>query len=122
MTPLENAKAFYREVAATHELWTVIHAEGADSAPTWPAGQGMSIRPFWSSESRAKKMINGPLARRGFKVHELHWDEFVSSIAPAMNHAKQLVGVNWSGPRARGYNIPANDVIRNVDDAIREHA
>lgn len=121
MTPLENAKAFYREVASSHEVWTVVHEDNRGPDPAWPAARGMTIRPFWSSPTRAKKMITGPFSGRGFHLIEVQWDEFRSRIAPAMERDNQLVGVNWSGPRAKGYNIPPTDVIRFVIEAMEHH-
>ena len=60
-------------------------------------------------------MLEGPLAGPGLVIARHTWAEFCDELVPGINRAGLLVGLNWSGPRARGYNIPPADVIARVD-------
>jgi hypothetical protein len=111
-----QAAAFYREVAAELRVWT-IKDDGGIPAPAGADGQ--RAMPFWSSKTRAEKVIASVTAFHGFAPVEISWVEFVSRWAPGLASDGYLVGVNWSGMHATGYDIDASDVVRNVEALIR---
>ena len=117
-TPAEQAETFYREVAATHEVYGVAFDDDAGGVPTWPAGQEMSVRPFWSSPSTAEKMLPGLKAKRPLKIVRLGWTAFVRETRD-MRTANQIVGLNWFGVRSRGYNLPPETVVEAVEHAMK---
>jgi hypothetical protein len=113
-----QASAFYREVAASRKVWTIRDAGG------YPAPKGTSgkrAQPFWSSRSRVETIINTVPAYAGFTPDEISWEKFCSAWAPGMTRDGLLVGVNWSGERAVGYDIEPDQVVRNVA-AVAERA
>jgi len=69
---------------------------------------------MWSLRSRAERVVKTVPAYAGFEVVELPWDEFASYWVTGLKRDRVLVGVNWSGACANGYDIPADDVVRNV--------
>lgn len=71
--------------------------------------------PFWSSRSRAERIIASVEAYAGFEVVEISWQVFQRDWAPGLTRDGLLVGVNWSGPRATGYDLPPAHVVRNVE-------
>jgi hypothetical protein len=110
-----QASAFYREVAETRKIWT-IRDEGGFPAPM--NSEGKRSQPFWSSRSRVEKIIQTVPAYAGFRPHELSWVEFQSRWVPDLKRDEILVGVNWSGPGALGYDIEPDAVQRNVEHHI----
>ncbi|USN98482.1 MAG: DUF2750 domain-containing protein [Phycisphaeraceae bacterium] len=113
MSSSVHADAFYREVIASGELFTVEHEE--DGPIEWHLAGGIHARPFWSARSRAVRMLQGPLRRRGLVIVPVIWHEFCSRIVPEMRSAGQLVGLNWHGARARGYNLDPDAVVQAVE-------
>lgn len=106
-----QAAAFYRDVASNQKLWTVEDDVGIPAPMT---STGRRSMPFWSSLSRVKKVISTAPAYSGFRPRELTWSEFVGEWVGELKQDGYLVGVNWSGPRVRGYDCEPDDVVRNV--------
>lgn len=110
-----QAAAFYREVAETGRL-CAIRDKGGYPAPS--GADGNRAMPFWSSRSRAEKIIASVPAYAGFEVEEIAWTEFVQRWAPGLVKDGLVAGVNWSGATAKGYDVAPFDVVANVE-AIR---
>ena len=51
-------------------------------------------------------------------MHEISWTEFETRWVPGFTTDEILVGVNWSGPRATGYDVSAKQVRDNVQAQI----
>ena len=75
--------------------------------------------PFWSLRSRAERVIAGVTAYEHFVVFEVPLAEFRSTWLTGLERDGLLVGLNWSGPSATGYDLAAVDVERNLDEAMR---
>lgn len=73
--------------------------------------------PFWSTLSRVRRIIRTVPAYRGFTPHAVSWDELRNRWLPGLEKDGLLVGVNWSGPRARGYDVNPAD-LRSAGVAI----
>jgi hypothetical protein len=110
-----QAAAFYREVAKSRKVWTIRDA-GGYPAPKGTSGQ--RAQPFWSSMSRVEKIIGTVPAYAGFTPHEIPWEKFCSNWVPGLSRDGLLVGVNWSGKRALGYDLEPSQVERNVTAQI----
>ena len=110
-----QAHAFYRDVAKHRTVWTI---KDKDGFPAPKNASGQRSQPFWSSCSRVKKIIASVPAYADFSPFEITWDDFCSNWVPGLEQDNMQVGVNWSGPRALGYDMPARDVQRNVEYAI----
>src|SRR5688572_18902126 len=106
-----QADAFYRQVAEKRRLWTIRDSGGF---PAPKNNEGKRAQPFWSSRSRAQRAIDSVPAYRGFIPVELEWDDFVSKWVPGLKKDSTLVGVNWSGSRAEGYDLEPEQVERNI--------
>jgi hypothetical protein len=106
-----QAAAFYREVARERKVWTVRDGEGI---PAPRNASGERAMPFWSSRTRAEAVIKASPAYADFKPVEISWDEFCKKWLPGLTKDGIRVGVNWSGPRAVGYDIEPAAVLRNV--------
>jgi hypothetical protein len=111
---------FFREVAASGELFAVEH-EGRGPVDFHLAG-GTHARVFWSARSRALAMVEGPLRRSGLVIVTHHWPEFRDAIVPELKARDLLVGVNWSGVRARGGNLEPDTVVQGVEALLARRA
>ncbi len=110
-----QASAFYREVAETRVLWTVEDDVGYP-APVTSSGQ--RAQPFWSSRSRAERIIANAPAYRVFRPAEVAWADFCARWVPDFIRDSMLVGVNWSGPRVTGYDVEPGRVQEYVQTMI----
>ena len=113
MSASEQANAFCREVLASGEVFLIEH--DLRGPISWPLASHQHARPVWSSYRRVEFMLNGPLAGPGLVIAPHSWSEFCSNILPAIAEAGVLIGLNWSGPRARGYNLEPADVLTRVE-------
>src|SRR5438128_2311758 len=107
-----QAAAFYREVAEDRVVWTVRDAGGFPAPKT---SDGTRAQPFWSSRSRAERIISTVPAYSGFQTFEISWEEFCAKWVPGLTKDGLKVGVNWSGKRATGYDPDPQNVVRNVE-------
>ena len=73
--------------------------------------------PFWSSRSRVERIIASVPAYAGFEVDEIGLPAFLESWLPELERDDLLVGVNWSGPRAVGYDMTPGELRRNLEAA-----
>ena len=73
--------------------------------------------PFWSKESRAQTVITNAAAYQHFKTHKLSLEEFLASWLPGMERDGFLVGVNWSGKQATGYDMSPASIRARLEAA-----
>jgi Protein of unknown function (DUF2750) len=66
--------------------------------------------PFWSSRSRVEKIIASVPAYADFRPLRLTLDEFQSGWLDDLERDGLLIGINWSGPNATGYDVEPRDV------------
>lgn len=112
-----QAAAFYKDVGKNLKLWT-CKDEGGTPAPLTSSGK--RAMPFWSSLSRVQKIIKSVPAYSVFEPLELSWKEFVDEWAQDLAQSDLLIGLNWSGKNATGYDLEPQDVIANVNYYIEQ--
>lgn len=110
-----QAAAFYRQVAAEGVVWTLRDADGF---PAPLNSDGQRAQPFWSSRTRVELVIGTVSAYAGFEPVEITWSVFKERWAPGLAKDKILVGVNWSGDRATGYDLPSMVVVTRVESLL----
>jgi hypothetical protein len=106
-----QASSFYKDVARNRRLWAIKDEDGFP-APKSDEGRAM---PFWSTRSRVERVIAKVPAYAGFSPIELTWEDFKGHWLPGLERDGLRVGVNWSGPRATGYDLLPSEVERNVE-------
>lgn len=106
-TSAAQAAAFYDEAHAGGAVWTV-RDEGGIPAPM--NGDGVRAMPFWSKRSRAERVISSVRDYAGFEPVEVPLSEFLERWAPGLAKDGVLVGLNWSGARAQGYDVAPDEV------------
>ena len=107
-----QAAIFYRDVEASGTVWTIRDKNGY---PAPKNREGIRSMPFWSSKSRIEKIIKNVPAYNGFEPTEINLQEF-SNWLKKLKKNKQLVGINWSGSRAIGYDLNPDKLIRWIED------
>jgi hypothetical protein len=112
-----QAHAFYRDVAKNRKVWT-IRDEAGFPAPMTQTGE--RTQPFWSSLSRVQRIIGNVQAYSGFVPVEISWEEFRDEWLPELENDGMLVGVNWSGNRAVGYDLDASWVRDAIEARIEQ--
>ncbi len=107
-----QASAFYDEALAEGSVWT-LRDGGGIPAPLNSAGQ--RAMPFWSKETRVVKVRTAVPAYQGFETVRVPLDEWRTRWLPGLANDKLLVGLNWSGESATGYDVHPIDVEANSD-------
>jgi len=111
MQSASQAAAFYREVAVTGVVWT-IRDDGGFPAPL--RADGTRAQPFWSSRARVERIIETVAAYGGFLPVEIELSVFLDRWVPGLTKDGILVGVNWSGARATGYDLAPTRVAECI--------
>ena len=108
--------AFCKEVAQTRTVWAVKDENGFPA----PVGtDGKRTMPFWSSEFRALNLISIAPQFTGFKPVAIDWDIFCERWLPGLERDDLLVGVNWVGVLASGFDLLPSELKANVEAAVR---
>lgn len=110
-----QAAAFDRDVARNHRVWTIRDAAGYPAPIT---RTGRRSEPFWSSLTRVTRIINNVPAYSRFEVVELSCATFRDQWLPELEADHYLVGVNWSGRSASGYDLEPDWVRSCVEQEI----
>ena len=103
--------AFYAEALQGGEVWTVRDAKGYPAPETTTGSRAM---PFWSKRSRAERIVATAPAYAGFEVVPVPLDAFRDRWLPGLERDGLLVGVNWSGERATGYDVAPTAVQQTL--------
>lgn len=106
-----QSAAFFDEIVAHGAVWA-IRDEGGFPAPRTRSGE--RAMPFWSLESRARKIIDSVAAYESFQTFRLTLAEFENDWLVGMEKDGLLVGVNWAGKRAVGYDMTPGDVRASI--------
>jgi hypothetical protein len=116
MQSASQASAFYREAAQGGLVWTVRDANGF---PAPVNSDGQRAQPFWSSRARAECVIRSVAAYQGFTPVEIELEAFLNRWVPGLAQDGILIGVNWSGANATGYDIAPTQVAESISHFLR---
>jgi hypothetical protein len=106
-----QSAAFFSEIALQGCVWAIRDSAGF---PTSTNASGETTMPFWSLESRANKIVDSVPAYSGFVPEKLKLDVFESRWLPGLERDGLLVGINWSGDSATGYDMKPADVAARL--------
>lgn len=109
------ADEFYDEVLRHGVVWT-IRDDGGCPAPM--TAEGRRSQPFWSTRERAGRIIRQVPAYAGFDAVSIQLSTFLARWLPDLRDEGLLVGVNWSGKQATGFDVDPSDVVVNL--GVRE--
>jgi hypothetical protein len=97
-----NAAAFYRQVIETGTVWMLWSEKGGPTART--AGGDHAV-PFWSSKSRAERVVATVPSYAGYTVRHESLARWREQWLPDLDREGLRVGLNWSGAKAVGYDL-----------------
>ena len=101
--------AFRREAAQGGQVFAIRDPAGFPA----PAGDdGRRAVPFWSKPTRAQLIVKHVTAYGGFEVVPIPVEEWLSTWMTRLEHDNLLVGVNWAGAKATGYDLTPGQVLR----------
>jgi hypothetical protein len=101
--------AFRRETTQEGRVFAIRDAEGY---PAPESDSGQRCVPFWSKPTRAQLIVKHISAYNGFEVVPIPVEEWLSGWLTGLAHQGLLVGVNWAGARATGYDMTPGQVLR----------
>lgn len=81
---------------------------------------GRRSMPFWSSRSRVAKIISTVPAYSEMKPEEIGLQDWVNKWLSDLQKDGHLVGINWSGPRAVGWDFEVGQVLARLEAATGE--
>ncbi|WP_213997871.1 DUF2750 domain-containing protein [Arsukibacterium sp.] len=109
-----QANKFYEEVAANKSLWFAENGEA--TALEFDIRDNKVSFPLWSSKPRVQRTIKlNPELLAGFSPREISWESFKEILVPILKDKERLIGVNLSGPRITGFDMPVDSLIRQVE-------
>lgn len=100
--------AFFREIAESGSVWTIEDDAGIPSPLN---SDGVRAMPFWSKESRARKIITASPNYANFEAREILLSEWTARWLPGLRDDGLLAGLNWTGPSATGFDLHPSDLI-----------
>jgi hypothetical protein len=107
---------FFEEAVAAGAVWSVADAQGH---PAPLNGDGRRSMPFWSKESRARRVVEQVPAYGGFEVVRIELSVWKDRWLPGLQTDGLLVGLNWAGASATGHDLEPPEVVRNLAWAER---
>lgn len=106
---------FYKEVSKSGNVFSIKDA-GGFPAPYNTLDKERAM-PFWSLRSRAQKVIDSVPAYKDFEPVEITLQEFKEKWLPGLKTDGLLVGINWSGESATGYDLQPEEVLSSLSRA-----
>jgi Protein of unknown function (DUF2750) len=100
---------FKQQVVADGLAWTFTEA---DDYLVFPVREGEAV-PFWSSQSRLKKVCKYHPKYSRYQQVSLPLAEFLE-LLPRLQADKVSIGVNWSGERLVGYDVSADSLLAGL--------
>ena len=101
---------FYSEVEKTGKVYTIKDDKGY---PAPKGADGKRSMPFWSTFSRAEKIVSTVAIYKGFSVEEMTVDDFKMWLK-GLKKDGMFVGINWSGPWGTGYDTKPEEVLERL--------
>ena len=102
---------FFEDIINKKVVWTIKDDKGFP-APLLPDGK--RSQPFWSTKSRVEIIIKNIKAYSSFQVYEIALDDFINKWIPGLKKDNILIGTNWSGDKAIGYDFEPEDVLKKI--------
>jgi Protein of unknown function (DUF2750) len=104
-----HKSAFRREATREGRVYAIRDA-GGFPAPADAAGN--RAVPFWSKSTRAQRVVAHVIAYRELEVVEVAVADWLSDWMASLERDGLMVGVNWAGARATGFDLTPAQVVR----------
>jgi len=73
--------------------------------------------PFWSSEAQARRIVRSVQAFAGFEVESIDLAAWRDRWLPGLQRDGILVGLNWTGERATGFDLEPTTALARLTAA-----
>ena len=107
-----QASVFYSEIIKSATVWGIKDDQGF---PAPLNSDGKKAMPFWSSESRVNLIIKNSENYRAFKPVAIPFKDFCEKWVSGLKRDGLLIGINWSGKNATGFDISPDDLKSNLE-------
>ncbi|GAA2759058.1 hypothetical protein GCM10009872_44180 [Actinopolymorpha rutila] len=111
-----QASAFFEEAVHSQVVWTLRDRDGI---PAPQNEDGRRAMPFWSTEARVKRLISTVPSYAGFEPESIPLKTWRDRWLPGLRRDSLLVGLNWTGARATGYDLEPASVVDRLALAER---
>jgi len=106
-----QASKFYEQVVHDRKVFTLEDPEGFLVFPI----RDIEVIPFWSSLSRVENIHSTMPEYAKYSIHTKPFGEFYEETLPWLEELQIHIGVNWSGERLSGYDVPVNELRVSLD-------
>ena len=119
MTAGTQAQAFFDEVSETGDVWRL--GSGQSMFVVYSAS-GARVFPLWSTRRRVQKLVDTVPGYAGCKVLGSSWNNFVDNWVAILERDGVLVGLNWTGANANGFEMPVKLLVSQMEAALADAA
>ena len=119
MSASTQAQTFFREVAETGDVWSLGDGK---SMFIVLSDSGARVFPLWSSRRRALRIVETAPRFASCKVLQSSWSNFQENWAAILERDGVLVGVNWTGVNASGFEMPVKLLVSQIEAACADDA
>jgi hypothetical protein len=105
-----QASKFYEQVVVDGKVFTFMD----DDSFLVFRKNDKEVIPFWSSRTRLEKIAKMHPKYSSSVIFEFSLAEFMNKTLLQLEEENICIGVNWSGPRLVGYNIPISELRTNI--------
>jgi uncharacterized protein DUF2750 len=109
-----QAHAFYREVARTGDVWSL--GDGQSMFVVF-SESGARVFPHWSLRRRAQRIVDTVPGVASCKVLGSSSSNFLDNWAAILERDGILVGINWAGSNANGFEMPVKMLASQIEAA-----
>lgn len=102
-----HVAAFIAEATSNGSVWAIRDSNGY---PAPKGSDGERAMPFWSTRSRAQKIIDTVPSYAGFEPDELELQRWLEKWLPGLEKDGLKIGLNWYGDQATGWHLSSNEV------------
>lgn len=106
-----HASKFYEQVVRDDRIFTFLEDGNFLVFPV----RDVEVVPFWSSRSRLITIQKKHERYRGYEIDQMSLRDFWNKTLPQLAAASIHVGVNWSGSRLVGHDVPTDALKENID-------
>lgn len=108
-----NQVEFYREISECGYVWYVRDKKGIPAPKTVEGDRSM---PFWSNEKKVLRIIKNVPTYAAFEPQKITLKEFKDKWLPGLEKDELLVGLNWGGKNATGYDVSPQGVKERLEN------
>ena len=110
-TSATQSHRFVSAICRTKVLWSIEDAAGFPAPKT---ASGHRAMPFWSTLLGAKSIVRNAKAYAAFAPVEIPLEDFMGEWLPRLHQDGLVVGIDWSGARAVGFDIAADALLATL--------